>query len=144
VLKQSPAYHTVPYSEVTAELSLRSGMVVMTALLCWAHTPAWAEPIGGNAVSGRAIYEAKCSACHSVDDNRVGPKHAGVLGRKAGGVKDYDYSDALRHSRVIWSPATLRLWLTDPEAVIPGQKMGYRLGLAQERDDVIAFLATLR
>lgn len=95
------------------------------------------------AVRGKAIYEAKCSACHSVDENRVGPKHSGVFGRKAGGVLNYEYSDALSKSRIVWTQTTLTKWLTEPEKLIPGQKMGYRLGLAQERMDVVKFLSTL-
>jgi cytochrome c len=104
------------------------------------HGPA----LKGDAVRGKAVYEAKCSACHSVSEDRVGPKHRGVFGRKAGAVSGYDYSDALTSSRVVWNAATLQRWLTDPEAVIPGQRMGYRLGKAQERDDVIAYLASLK
>jgi cytochrome c len=93
---------------------------------------------------GLAIYQSKCVACHSVDEHRVGPAHAGVLGRRAGSAKGYDYSDALAKSKIIWSKATLDAWLTDPEQIIAGQRMGYRLSLAQERADVIAYLATLR
>jgi cytochrome c len=92
---------------------------------------------------GLAIYTAKCSACHSVDEHRVGPAHAGVFGRRAGKAKEYEYSDALLKSKVVWNTATLNAWLTDPEKVIPGQRMGYRLSLPTERADVVAYLATL-
>lgn len=109
-----------------------------------ATPPASALTTKGNAVQGKAIYEAKCSACHSPDNDRVGPKHAGVLGRKAGGVKGYDYSPELARSKLVWTQAKLLSWLTDPEALIPGQRMGYSLGLAQERADVVAYLATLK
>lgn len=92
---------------------------------------------------GLAIYTAKCSACHSVEDNRVGPSHAGVVGRRAGRVNDFEYSDALTKSKLVWTRANLERWLTDPEKTIPGQRMGYRLSLPQERADVIAYLASL-
>ncbi len=92
---------------------------------------------------GLAIYTAKCSACHSVFESRVGPAHTGVFGRRAGKAIDYDYSGALAKSKVIWSRENLERWLTDPEKVIPGQRMGYRLSLPQERADVVAYLATL-
>jgi cytochrome c len=98
----------------------------------------------GNAALGKVVYDAKCSACHSASDNRVGPMHAGVVGRKAGSIKDYDYSPALRTSKLVWTQANLAKWLTDPEAVIPGQRMGYRLGVAGDRADVVAYLATLK
>jgi cytochrome c len=105
---------------------------------------AWADGAQPSAQRGQAVYAAKCGACHSVDDNRVGPRHQGVLGRKAGSVADYDYSAALKASRVVWNRSALIAWLTDPEKVVPGQKMGYRLGSAQERADVVAYLATLK
>jgi cytochrome c len=95
------------------------------------------------AARGLAVYTAKCSACHSVDDSRVGPSHAGVVGRRAGQVKDYAYSEALAQSKIVWTRANLERWLTDPEKTIPGQRMGYRLSLLQERADVIAYLASV-
>ena len=120
---------------------------VLAALGAWllcAAMPVAAQQQLGNALQGKAIYEAKCSACHSAEANRVGPKHAGVVGRKAGSIQDYDYSPALKSSRVIWSQASLTQWLSDPERTIPGQRMDYSLGLAQERADVVAYLATLK
>ena len=95
------------------------------------------------ATRGLAVYTAKCSACHSVDESRVGPAHVGVVGRRVGQVKDYEYSEALAKSKIVWTQANLQRWLTDPEKVIPGQRMGYRLSLPQERADVIAYLASL-
>jgi cytochrome c len=133
----SKLMHCLPSS---AGLSLSP--VLMAWVLSAFFVPAFAQNTG-DAKRGLAIYTAKCSACHSVDDNRVGPAHAGVLGRRAGKAKDYEYSEALTKSKVVWSRANLERWLTDPEKVIPGQRMGYRLSLAQERADVVAYLATL-
>jgi cytochrome c len=98
----------------------------------------------GNALKGKEIYDARCSACHSVEENRVGPMHMGVFGRKTGGVKSYRYSEALNKSKVIWNRDTLTVWLTNPEMLIPGQRMGYAMDNAQDRDDVVAYLATLK
>lgn len=97
----------------------------------------------GDAARGEQLYEARCGGCHSVDDNRIGPRHAGVVGRKAGSVADFNYSAALRKSKVTWTPATLDQWLNDPEKFIPGQRMGYRLSDASARTDVIAYLQSL-
>jgi cytochrome c len=44
----------------------------------------------------------------------------------------------------LWRRATLKAWLTKPEALIPGQGMDYQLDDAQEREDVMAYLATLK
>ncbi len=98
---------------------------------------------GGDAVRGRDAYEARCAGCHSVAADRVGPRHAGIFGRRAGSVAGFDYSDALRRSGLTWSAESLERWLADPEALVPGQRMGYRLGDAQARADIVAYLATL-
>jgi cytochrome c len=118
-----------------------SSLLLMTTSFAMAQSSATAA---GKALKGKEIYDARCSACHSVDDNRVGPMHLGVFGRKAGGVKSYRYSDALSRSKVIWSRETLTAWLTNPEALIPAQRMGYSMDNAQDREDVVAYLATLK
>ena len=94
----------------------------------------------GDSERGKTLYESRCIACHSVDANRIGPQHRGVFGRKAGAVKDYDYSAAVKNSRLVWSEATLDRWLTDPGKLIPGQKMGYQVPDAADRADLIAYL----
>lgn len=70
--------------------------------------------------------------------------HVGVFGRKAGGVNSYRYSEALNKSKVIWSRETLTAWLTSPETLIPGQRMGYSMDNAKDREEVVAYLATLK
>jgi cytochrome c len=93
---------------------------------------------------GRAVYAAHCSSCHSVDVHGDGPAHVGVVGRRAGALKDFDYSPALRSSKLLWTRATLKAWLTNPEALIPGQGMDYQLDDERDREDVVAYLATLK
>ena len=94
----------------------------------------------GDAVRGQPLYESRCIACHSVDQSRVGPARQGVFGRRAGRVAGYDYSAALKASKVVWSEKTLNAWLENPERMIPGQKMGYRVADADDRADLIAYL----
>src|ERR1700675_777970 len=67
----------------------------------------------GDSAHGKALYQA-CLACHSVDDNDLGPKHRGVVGRPAGTVADYNYSAALKSSGLTWDAATLDRWLINP------------------------------
>ncbi len=97
-----------------------------------------------DAVRGKMLYESRCVGCHSVDQNRVGPMHRGVVGRKAGSVKDYDYSPALKASKIVWDVALLQKWLTNPEALIPGQRMGYSVEEAKDRLDLAEYLVTLK
>jgi cytochrome c len=121
--------------------SIISSLLLMTASFAMAQS---ITSTAGSALKGKEIYDARCSACHSVDDNRVGPMHLGVFGRKAGGVKGYPYSDALNKSKVVWSRDTLTAWLANPEMLIPGQRMGYAMDNAKDREDVVAYLATLK
>lgn len=66
-----------------------------------------------------------------------------MVGRRAGSVPGFHYSAALRASALVWDAALLQRWLTDPEALVPGQRMGLRLGDARERADIVAYLGTL-
>lgn len=106
----------------------------------WAQTPT----AGGDARRGEAAYQARCSACHSADANRIGPSHRGVVGRRAGAVTGYAYSSALSASGLVWSPGTLDRWLAGPTRLVPGTRMGVSVPDAQQRRDIIAYLETLR
>ena len=93
----------------------------------------------GDPVRGEQIYE-RCVGCHSLDRNRVGPSHRGVVGRQSGTVDAYRYSKALKDSQIVWDEEALDLWLTDPGKLVPGSRMGFRLSNSQDRADVIAYL----
>lgn len=94
----------------------------------------------GDVERGELLYPRRCGACHSTDQNRIGPKHRNVFGRKAGSVEDYSYSNALKEIDVVWTEATLDLWLQNPAKMAPGTTMGFRLTDAQERADIISYL----
>jgi cytochrome c len=104
-------------------------------------SPSAAAPtsLHGDAARGKTLYQA-CAACHSIDENDVGPKHRGVVGRHAGSIADYNYSPALKGSGLSWDEATLDRWLTNPSALVPGTKMFFKLDDPQARADVIAYL----
>lgn len=115
-------------------------------LACWATAACGAatNPAQGDAARGKEIYDSRCFACHAVDANRVGPMHMGVFGRKAGSVKDFDYSKAVKKSKIKWNEKTLDQWLTSPEKLIPGQKMNFQVSEPADRADIIAYLKTLK
>lgn len=93
--------------------------------------------------AGRVVYE-KCIACHSPERNRTGPLHCGLVGREAGTVEGYEYSDAMRTAAIVWNADTLNRFLEAPLEMIPETSMGFA-GLADEteRRQLIAWLATL-
>ena len=100
-------------------------------------------PLRGDPAHGAVLYQA-CMACHSPDEDDVGPRHRGVVGRTAGSVPGYAYSPALRNSHIVWGADTLDRWLTNPQGLVPGAKMFFAMPNAQDRADVIAWLSTLR
>ena len=104
----------------------------------------WVTPPPGDVQKGAALYQQHCTACHAIDSNKTGPAHRGVVGRRVGSLRGYKYSSELAASRLRWTPQTLNKWLADPEDLVPGQRMGFQVENAQERADLIAYLATLK
>jgi len=104
----------------------------------------WRTPPPGDIQRGAALYETRCTSCHAVDRNGIGPAHRGVMGRRVGSLRGYSYSTELAQSRLRWTAQTLDAWLEDPEELVAGQRMGFQVDDVQERADLIAFLATLK
>lgn len=114
------------------------------AALTWPLISPGAPPVpGGNAEAGKAIYQ-RCIGCHSLDRNRTGPRHCGLIGRKAGALPGFEYSEAMRNSNLVWDVATLNRFLTAPMDVVPGTSMGF-VGVRDEqaRRDLVAYLAAV-
>lgn len=111
-----------------------------TGLIMATASGATAAALAGDAGRGAQIYEDNCTGCHSLDASRIGPAHRGVFGRKAGSVKDFAYSPALKKAKFVWDTARLDKWLANPQGFVPGAAMGFRLSDAQRRADVIAYL----
>jgi cytochrome c len=97
-----------------------------------------------DAAAGEKVFLAKCKVCHMPPEaakNLVGPSLAGVVGRKAGTVAGYHYSEANEKSGITWDEAELKKYLKDPKGVVPGTKMVFPgLQSEQDIDNVIAFL----
>jgi cytochrome c len=97
-----------------------------------------------DAAAGEKVFLSKCKICHMPPEaakNLVGPSLAGVVGRKAGTVPGYHYSDANEKSGITWDEAELKKYLKDPKGVVPGTKMVFPgLQSEQDIDNVIAYL----
>jgi cytochrome c len=96
-----------------------------------------------DAAAGEKVF-AKCKVCHQIGEtakNLVGPVLNGVVGRPAGTYPGYHYSDANKNSGITWDEATLKVYLKDPKAKVPGTKMVFP-GLPSDDDiaNVIAYL----
>jgi cytochrome c len=101
-----------------------------------------------DADAGQLLFNNACRTCHSVKegDNRLGPNLYKVLGRKAGSLPNYGYSDAMRSADFVWDKEKLDRFITDPDAVVTGNKMKPYGGLASadDRAKVIGFLEAQR
>lgn len=123
--------------------------VLGLAVLLTLGAPAFAEE--GNVDEGREVFKFRCWNCHMSPEGTLpehpeetttpGPTMVGVIGRTAGTVDGYDYSDAMQASGVVWTESTLTSWLTEPRAFIPFNGMPF-IGLKRpgEMEDIIAYL----
>jgi cytochrome c len=96
----------------------------------------------GDAARGEAKFQ-DCAACHRLEAgaNNLGPSLYGVFTRKAGELADFRYSPAIRRSGIAWTPETLDKFITDPQAMVPGNRMPYAgMASASDRTDLIAYL----
>jgi cytochrome c len=93
--------------------------------------------------AGEKVF-AKCKICHQVGEgarNLIGPELNGIVGRKAGSVEGYSYTEANKNSGITWDDATLKEYLKNPKAKMPGTKMIFAgLPKDEEIDNVIAYL----
>ena len=111
----------------------------------WAHTVQQTGAGGGMAgegdpVRGKALFEKRCTGCHSLTANREGPKLRGVYGRAAGVSEGFAYSAALKKAKIVWDDNSLGKWLADPDAFLPGNDMDYLVVKPQERLDLVSYL----
>ncbi len=89
---------------------------------------------------GQELFQRRCTGCHSLDRDMEGPRLRGVYGRHAAAVPHFPYSDALKRRPLTWDSSTLEKWLTDPDALVPGNNMGFRVQNAAERAEIIRYL----
>jgi len=101
-----------------------------------------------DAANGEDVFK-KCAPCHKVASGAttgVGPTLNGVIGRTAGTVPGFAYSDANKDAGLkglVWTEDVLMKYLENPGAFVPKTKMIFP-GLKDEQDrkDVIAYLKT--
>src|SRR5882672_3993560 len=122
-------------------LSLLAAITVPVAL-AFSAAPSFAA----DAQAGQSVFATQCSSCHTVKpaQHGFGPSLAGVLGRKAGSADGFgNYTPAMKQSGLTWDAATLDSFLAASTAKVPGTAMAVSVTSAQDRADVIAYLATL-
>jgi cytochrome c len=102
---------------------------------------------GADAASGQLAFNNSCRTCHSLKegDNRLGPNLFKVVGRKAGSLRNYAYSAAMKNADFVWDKGKLDQFIADPDAVVRGNNMKPYGGLASAdtRAKVIAYLESV-
>ncbi|WP_027551926.1 cytochrome c family protein [Bradyrhizobium sp. Cp5.3] len=92
---------------------------------------------------GATLFKQQCAVCHTMDmsaPTRQGPPLVRIVGRTAGKVEGFRYSEGLAKADFIWDEARLDAWLKNPQAVIPGVVMAYRQAKPETRTAIIAYL----
>jgi cytochrome c len=99
----------------------------------------------GDATAGEHVF-ARCAVCHSAKagENKIGPSLAAVFGRKGGTAPGYNYSSALKAAGITWDDQELDKYLANPAADIHETKMVIGVPNAEDRQNVIAYLKTLK
>jgi cytochrome c2 len=102
------------------------------------------------ALTGRELYEQRCSGCHRLGKGQVhgiGPDLTTVYGRDIATALGYDYSEALVKLDGTWTKSALDQFLKDPASMAPGTRMASEYVNLEDdttRQLIIEFLATIK
>lgn len=107
--------------------------------------PAFAED--AMVAAGKLFFGQRCQIFHNpaaAGGKTYGPPLTGVVGRKAGSVEGFGYSDALRNSGIVWTEASLKAWMEDNDGMLPGTRMRH-VGVEDkaEQEMIVAYLKSL-
>src|SRR5450432_3123592 len=112
------------------KLCLAAGALSAVVVVCATLSSGRAQT---TADGGLALFEKRCGGCHAIDREKEGPRLGGVFGRPAGSVASFQYSEALKKSKVTWDADTLDRWLTDADKVVHGNDMSFHVEKSDER-----------
>ena len=126
----------------------RTGAEVAAALGVIAALLAGSSPslAAGDAAAGKQTFTTTCGICHSTEPgvSKIGPSLAGIVGSKSGAAPGYNFSPALKGANITWDDQTLDKFLENPSADVHGTKMVISVPNAEHRQDIIAYLKTLK
>ena len=118
-----------------------AGLLLIKTLLT--SSPALAA---GDPTAGEKVYASHCAVCHTTTrgENKIGPSLAGIVGSKSGTVPGFEFSTAMKDANVTWDDANLDKFLANPTGFVHGTKMFVNLPSEADRQNVIAYLRTLK
>lgn len=102
----------------------------------------------GDAEAGGKLFAKTCGGCHSVGEGArggFGPQLNGIIDRPAGTTADYQYSDAMKNSGVVWNRDKLAAYIEDPKSVVKGTRMIFwGISDPQKIENILAYLETFQ
>jgi cytochrome c len=128
--------------------AVRNSAALMAALAVAGLSGAAARA-DGDPAKGKAAFVRQCAICHTVEKdgyNHMGPNLFGIVGKKAGMVPGFTYTNAFKsRANWEWTEDAIGGWMMFPSTMVPGTAMGAFQGIAEkDRDDLVAYLATLK
>lgn len=117
------------------------GPAVAGVIVGFVASSAQAQDVG----AGERLFKRYCGICHIAEKDSTrrlqGPNLFGLIGRKAGTIEGFRYSEANKNSGIVWSAETLDPYLADPREVIKGTTMAF-VGVKKpdERKAIIEYL----
>jgi glucose/arabinose dehydrogenase len=120
------------------------GRIELYVFLLTISTAALSPPtVAADAAAGRTLFRQQCSVCHTAEPNdnggAQGPSLIGVFGRHAAGDPSFDYTKALRDSKLTWDTQSLDRFLASPTTVVPGTAMVVAISDNTQRANVVAY-----
>jgi cytochrome c len=117
--------------------------VCAAGLLAGIAAPAYAE---GDAAAGRRLYQNQCLGCHGDAKTKgtLGPTLVGIMGRKASDMAQGTLSRAMSEADFTWDEKTLDEFLAAPSQKVHGTIMPIGVTRPQDRDNLIAYIKSMR
>jgi cytochrome c len=118
-----------------------AGLLLINVLLASSAALAARDP-----TAGEKVFASHCGVCHATTpgENKVGPSLAGIVGSKSGTVPGFNFSTTMKDANVTWDDANLDKYLANPNGFVHGTKMFVNLPSETDRENVIAYLDTLK
>jgi glucose/arabinose dehydrogenase len=108
---------------------------------------ATAAASAADASTGKALFRQRCTVCHTAESGdgggAQGPSLIGLIGRAAASAPQFSYTQALRDSKLTWDASTLKRFLSDPAAAVPGTSMALAVPDEADRDNLIAYFQSV-
>lgn len=126
--------------------SLRRSATIPVLAVCFSLYLAGASAHAHAAPLGMQVFNEECAECHSVKEgkNKKGPSLWNILGRKSASVPDFNYSDAMKASGIVWTEDRIEAYMEHPKKIVPAGIMKYEgLDDPKARKALLEYLSTL-